>query len=436
MTQMHRILAGLAFVAILSSGVLLTSFGLALADGPDVDITFPVDGGTYNEEQWNAGCNPDGFCGTSTAAATGSGVKKVEVSIQRLGTGKYWDATSFATGSEVFVTASGTAAWSFAFPVSNFPEDGKYTVLARATDSSDVTASVTASFTVDFEPPLSLPPGKGIQEGKPRGFVGVVDSYAGPDPPNSFVLIRQGTGEVVTIHLPAEGLLIFKTPGRPEGMFMVNARVAVLARWDGAMWVAEKGLVKPTKPSFIPFVGVVVSQENGKLTLRLRDGEETTVTISAGDSAPAVGEVVTVFAEPVDDNDGSPAKATGLVRASEVRQRLEGFLEKANQSEGELPEKARKAQSKRVADQALALEGHSAEHVAMVQGLADREDLPPQARVAIGSALDNSKLKRDKSLKIAAKARKKAGPPEGRGKSDSAGQGNTGRGKSAGRSGR
>ncbi len=66
---MHRILAALAMGAILSSGVLLTSLGLALADGPDVDITFPVDGDTYNEVQWNAGCDPDGFCGTATGSA-------------------------------------------------------------------------------------------------------------------------------------------------------------------------------------------------------------------------------------------------------------------------------------------------------------------------------------------------------------------------------
>ena len=174
---------------------------------------------------------------------------------------------------------------------------------------------------------------------------------------------------------------------------------------------------------------MVVSQDNGELTPSLPNGKIKVVKVSADSGDLELGEVVTVFSQPVDadgetaaDADGETVvEATGLVRASKVRQRLEKFLEDVNESEGELPEKARKARSKRVANIARALEGHSAKHVAILQAHLERPDLPPQARVAIGRALVNSKLGRDKSLKIAARAREKAGRPEGRGKRDSAG---------------
>ena len=203
MRQLHRVLVALAMGAIFSSGVLLASLGLALAQEPDLQITFPVEA-TYTEENWNAGCDSIGFCGTVTDGVTGSGV---QISIQ-LGEGNfYWhdDITDFATGSEVFFPALGFEGWTFAFPFVDFPADGEYTVHARATDNlGNVEASRTATFTINIEPPVSPPvsppSGPGIKEGKPRGFVGVVDVIEGSEPSESFTLIRQGTGELVEIH--------------------------------------------------------------------------------------------------------------------------------------------------------------------------------------------------------------------------------------------
>jgi hypothetical protein len=61
-------------------------------------------------------------------------VQKVELSIRR-GNGNYWSGTSFASASEVLLTASGTTAWSFAFPAASFPAGATYTVRVRATDT-------------------------------------------------------------------------------------------------------------------------------------------------------------------------------------------------------------------------------------------------------------------------------------------------------------
>ena len=44
--------------------------------------------------------------------------------------------SAFDQLSETFVEAAGTTDWSSAFPASNFPADGSYTLHARATDNN------------------------------------------------------------------------------------------------------------------------------------------------------------------------------------------------------------------------------------------------------------------------------------------------------------
>ena len=129
---------------------------------PTVATTFPVAGGTYNDTTWNDGCAST-ICGT--AADVGSSVASVKVSV-RQGSGNYWDGTSFASASEVLLTASGTTSWSLAFPATNFPTEGSYTVRAVATDRAGNTASTSTTFTIDRTSPeptaLSLFDGDGF----------------------------------------------------------------------------------------------------------------------------------------------------------------------------------------------------------------------------------------------------------------------------------
>ncbi len=176
-------------------------------------------------------------------------------------------------------------------------------------------------------------------------------------------------------------------------------------------------MIKPVKATFKPAVGVIVSKGTGVMTMRLPNGKEITIAISGETTPSVVGEVITVFTTQVDGDDGPHVKATGLVRAAKVRERLERFLEGVNDSPGQTLEKATEARSKRVEKIAKALDGHSANHVAILEGLPEWESLPPQARTAIVKALVNSKLGRDKAFKIAAKAREKAGHSNGRGNS-------------------
>ena len=58
---------------------------------PSALFTFPASGGNYTNATWNAGCATSGFCGTHSDAL--SGVQAVQVSIQRVSTGLYWNGT-------------------------------------------------------------------------------------------------------------------------------------------------------------------------------------------------------------------------------------------------------------------------------------------------------------------------------------------------------
>jgi large repetitive protein len=102
---------------------------------PSALFSFPASGGAYSNSGWNAGCGTNGFCGTYSDAT--SGVQAVDISIERVGTGLYWNGSAFSSGSEDFQAASFSGGnWSYGFPASSFPADGSYTVHVRAHDNA------------------------------------------------------------------------------------------------------------------------------------------------------------------------------------------------------------------------------------------------------------------------------------------------------------
>ena len=117
---------------------------------PSSTTSFPASGGSYKTSGWNAGCATNGFCGTYSDGASGSGVQKVEISI-RQGAGNYWSAGSFSSGSEVWNTTTLAGGnWSHIFPASSFPADGTYTIRVRATDNVNLVETPSSrSFTID-----------------------------------------------------------------------------------------------------------------------------------------------------------------------------------------------------------------------------------------------------------------------------------------------
>ena len=131
---------------------LSASPSITIAQPPASVSTFPTPAGLYGTASWAAGCAGPGLCGTATDNS-GAGLQRVELSI-RQGSGNYWSGSSFSSASPVFVTASGTSAWSYAFPSSSFPADGAYTVLTRAIDNlNGVEPPLSSTFTIDLTTP-------------------------------------------------------------------------------------------------------------------------------------------------------------------------------------------------------------------------------------------------------------------------------------------
>ncbi len=132
-----------------------SSPGAALTFTPDVTATaptlsFPANTASYTNAVWDAAgavCATSTICGTATDA--GSGIQKVEISVQQ-GTGNYWNGSSFSSGSQVWNLGTGTTSWSLPFASSNFPAGGAYTVSVRTTDNvGNLSTSTTATFTID-----------------------------------------------------------------------------------------------------------------------------------------------------------------------------------------------------------------------------------------------------------------------------------------------
>lgn len=283
--------------------------------------------------------------------------------------------------------------------------DGK-TVVFKV---GDATAGETGTWTSGEVTSLDLTAsvGEGSEKNKRKAFVGVVEGE--PDA-TAVTLIQKGTEEPITIVLGTHEL---RTPGgKVAGSFTDGANVVVLASQDGAQWVAMWVLVKPTKPTAPPVTGAVVSVQDGVLTIMRPDGTTKTVQLGRGAASLEVGEVVTAFAGP-SSTDGPPV-AKGLVKASQVRQRLEGFLQDLTTGSGDLPEAASRRRAQRVADIAATLEGHTDKHVKLLEKLS-QENLPVQAVAGMRKALENAQRGRNRAEANAAAARAKAGPPAERG---------------------
>ena len=164
---------------------------------------------------------------------------------------------------------------------------------------------------------------------KRKAFVGVVDTISG----DSVTLIQKGNKGPVTIVLDNPNI---KTPGGPvAGTFTKDARVVIQARNDGTQldpaWVAIRVLVKPVKPTVTALSGTVVGVTGDVVTIMQPDGSTTEIEVEAGAPPPEIGDLLTGFAgsSPTEGAIGAnkPAKAKGLVNASKIRGRLEGFLE-------------------------------------------------------------------------------------------------------------
>lgn len=189
-----------------------------------------------------------------------------------------------------------------------------------------------------------------------------------------------------------------------------RSKVAIVAEEVNEAWQALQITVLPAQPLSLPTVGAVVSIDDGVLTVQAPGGTTRDVHLGPQDP-PDVGEVVAVFAGPTSGGPDGPPVLTGLVRAEEVRQRLQDHLQQIEVNRPELPDEAR---AERVEELASLLENHASHHVDILRSLRDGGALPEEAVPGITTALENARRGRAEARVRAEEARAKAGPPADR----------------------
>jgi N-acetylmuramoyl-L-alanine amidase len=110
----------------------------------ETQIASPADGGAHN--------SLPAFGGTAETESPFT-LDRVEVQVQRVDTGQYWRGGEW--GTETWLTAGGTAAWSYTLPA--LPAEGDYRLRARAwvTGSGVETTPEQVTFTYDTVSPTA-----------------------------------------------------------------------------------------------------------------------------------------------------------------------------------------------------------------------------------------------------------------------------------------
>ena len=86
----------------------------------------------------------------------GSFVASVQLSIERISDGYYWNGSSFVSEAETYLTAVGTTSWSYGLGASDLADGESYAVHAKATDdATNVSSVASASFTYDTTVPTA-----------------------------------------------------------------------------------------------------------------------------------------------------------------------------------------------------------------------------------------------------------------------------------------
>jgi len=125
---------------------------IADTTGPEVTVDFPAQHASYLRRGLKAGCGTASeadLCGSASDAR--SQVTAVEVSVQRLADGTWWNGTNFVAGEPMWLPASGTNSWSLDGFLPRI--GGDFRIQARARDTFD---NLGVSEPVDFHISFSL----------------------------------------------------------------------------------------------------------------------------------------------------------------------------------------------------------------------------------------------------------------------------------------
>ena len=300
--------------------------------------------------------------------------------------------------------------------------DGNDSFTYEVCDDGDPSECASATVNIAVSPPGEMR----------KGFVGLISGFATSTVGTSTVvtevtLNKNGTNELIDINIGSD--VQVKLPGGRnawgslEEAIAAGAEVVILSREgeDGndAIFV----LVKPKRPSHVLLNGTVIGTEDGVITLALPNGKTKKVRKPKGDEDPEDGEVLTVIVENTgdgeddgEDGDGEVAEATGLVKASQVAERIQSFLEKLAANDANLPQAAIDARQRLVANLAVVLERHSAQHVSILEKVSKAQGLGSGTAAGIQRALEKAQAGQAKGNAIAADAKSKVGLGQNAGK--------------------
>lgn len=223
-----------------------------------------------------------------------------------------------------------------------------------------------------------------------KGYAGVVESYDG-----SSLTIK-----VKRIDASSPALLItddteIKTPGpeRIAGTLEEGARVGVLAiELEDGTWEALQIMVKPIAPSVEAVSGAVVSRDGNILTIEMPNGETKEIELGSDQEVPEAGDVVTAFAKKAEREGGRP-RVTGLEKADNVRERIQGFLDRVSEDRPESPAAVAEARLAAAERMSQLLERHTQRHAELLQRVVDNDRMPEDARERVRIALERARTR-------------------------------------------
>ena len=169
------------------------------------------------------------------------------------------------------------------------------------------------------------------------------------------------------------------------------------------------------------------------MTIMSPNGTIKEVRLGIKGAPPEVGDLVTAFqgrgGDEEEDGDGPPI-IRGLVRAQEVRERLEGFLEDLSNRAADGLEKAEERRAERVARLAERLEAHTAKHADNIERVSKSDRLPPQAVAGMRNGLERAQQGHSRAKIKATEARSRGrglqGNPDGSEPGNRGNRGNSG----------
>jgi hypothetical protein len=118
-----------------------------------VNVTSPTNGST-------SGTNWSGSISGTSSPATGATIATVKASIQQ-GSGSCWTGTGNAWTAacpNYVATGGSVSSWTLSVPIGDLNSVNTYHITAEATDSSNISASTSSTFTFNGTAPIPAPP--------------------------------------------------------------------------------------------------------------------------------------------------------------------------------------------------------------------------------------------------------------------------------------